>query len=507
MDPFAFDPVRGLLEVLFLLAFIGLIVLAISYRRRVLKLLTGDERIHFTCLDAVVYTCFSGCCGTFSCDWTRSITKCWLCPAWIRGKNLFDFFGKYVGLTHYTIEVKNFVVGDLPVDGRGDFYLQVLCEANPPMNTSLAEKQLPKVVHFPEVLTLKVRWSHLEEQVRINVKDLNMLGSNTICTASIRATDVVNWARQADPKERTKRIEMKPFDADAQVLTQPWILLEFDEPSDLRDLDNFHGNPNTVRTSTRTGFYRDAAVSKFKHSYALLDPNGNRIEEPFEEDLEEIHRWRRCLVGGTNWFILLVAIAILAYVLVRIYVSECRQGYTSITTAVLLGKDLPVSRYELHRTVKNCTLLFAGTGIGKEVRDNPCRPTEAQVMDVCRSNKYFGNFSQAQPRPNAFTPTLLNGVFQQLGIGVWVPGLSCGGTYVLNHTSHNFHMCDMIPEARVWDATAILGCCLLLFIAVACSCCARSSFAEYKNSLLQQRSMEMISQSESSRRQHRNGYV
>ncbi|CAK0814988.1 unnamed protein product, partial [Prorocentrum cordatum] len=139
-------------------------VLPPRYRDRVLVVLTGDDRIHGTSLD-FVWWFFFRCCGMCTGDWTRCLTRSCLCPCKrIRGQNLVNVVGRYLGLTHYTVELKNIVVGDLPWTGPGDFFLQVECEANPPINSSLAQSKEPKVVHFPELVTLHLRWSHFEQQ-------------------------------------------------------------------------------------------------------------------------------------------------------------------------------------------------------------------------------------------------------------------------------------------------------------------------------------------------------
>merc|ERR1719181_1660764 len=113
-----------------------------------------------------------------------------------------------VGWATYSIELKNITVGDLPFDeGRGDFYLFIEASTNPPMVTALQEEKLPKVVHFPEIISLKIRDSPLEKRVRIVVKELNVIGSQEVCDCHLSATSLIDWATQPvrSPDDRVKR--------------------------------------------------------------------------------------------------------------------------------------------------------------------------------------------------------------------------------------------------------------------------------------------------------------
>merc|ERR1719424_1349292 len=246
------DPVYGIEEIIVLVLMVFALFVLWKFRDRVLVVFTGDDRIHGTGLD-FVWWFFFRCCGMCSGDWTRYLTRNCMCPKRIRGQNLVNVVGRYFGLTHYTVELKNIVVGDLPWTGPGDFFIQVECEANPPINSSLAQAKEPKVVHFPEVVTLHLRWSYFEQQVRITVRELGLLGSTVVCSVRFRACDVVDWSHLDDPEGRTKRVEMKLADwahslGLHHVLTAPWIHLEFDQPREYRDLDHFnYGGPAVVR--------------------------------------------------------------------------------------------------------------------------------------------------------------------------------------------------------------------------------------------------------------------
>merc|ERR1712048_793291 len=120
------------------------------------------------------------------------------------------------------------------------------------MVTSLAEDSKPKVVHFPEILSLRMRQSPFEAKVRIVVKELNVFGFQELCECHISAMNVCDWA--TDEQEQIKRIEMKPLNLEFEADTPPWILVEFSEPTEVRDLESLHGNTTVVRTTvTKTG--------------------------------------------------------------------------------------------------------------------------------------------------------------------------------------------------------------------------------------------------------------
>merc|ERR1712151_1142914 len=192
------------------------------------------------------------------------------------------------------VEVKNLVVGDLPFTGNGDFFIAVQCSNDPDMVTSVAEDKNPKVVHFPEILTLRMRHSPFEAKVRIVVKELNVVGFAELCECHISAMNICDWA--TDEKEQIKRIEMKALNTEFEADTPPWILVEFSEPTEVRDLESLHGNTTTIITATKTGETKDRDIVKFKHRYNLVDTTGHAIAEPFEQDLRRIRIFRTIVV-------------------------------------------------------------------------------------------------------------------------------------------------------------------------------------------------------------------
>jgi hypothetical protein len=202
--------------------------------------------------------------------------------------------GRFLGIGSHTIELKNIVAGDLPFDfANGDFYLSVECAANPPMVTSLAEDNSPKVVHWPEVVTLKLRASSMEQRVRIAVKELNVVGSVELCELYLSATDIIDWSddgpsdviqdpnskmwqranndsdiatvaasnSQAHFRTKIRRFAMKVLDHEIERETPPWISLCFEQPTEARRLETLgRGNPfDLIGTTTTVRTWEDAS--------------------------------------------------------------------------------------------------------------------------------------------------------------------------------------------------------------------------------------------------------
>jgi hypothetical protein len=425
-----FNPLEIVNQLVVLIVIVVVLLLMIKHWDRVMVALTGDDRIHATGLDCVWFTFFR-CCGACSGDWTRCFTKWPCCPKRVRGVNLVKEAGKLMGITTCTVELKNIVVGDIPFDRRGDFYICVECSANPPMVTSLAEEKLPKVVHFPEVITLRLRWSPLEEQVRITVKELNVLGSNDLCHCHISAMSVLEWA--ANPHDRMKRIEMKPLDPALERETPAWILVEFDHPMDGRDLENFHGQVNTVRTATKDGHYTDLAVGNFKHEYTLLDNTGHAIQEPLEEDLQGIACMTRCVGhfvhGMACWGVLLIV----GFAAFRVWIGACYRRTRWVAMAALNNATFPIATADLRAIVKRCHTQMDGTGTPEGV--SPCRPDYNQVLQYCNPAEAGGVYPSNQPPVTAFED------FTKRFFNFETEGLPCrSGFCELNHTLQEYDL-------------------------------------------------------------------
>jgi len=403
------NPVKMVEELAMLCAMMILLMFLFKYRDRVLLALTGDDHIHGGFLDVVWWTlrCGGSCTG----DWTRDVTNHCIClPQRCRGCNIIKELGRILGFASKNVEIKNIVVGDLPFQSRGDFYLTVQCASNPDQVTSLAEDKDPKVVHFPEVLTLRIRNSPLEEGVKITVRELNILGSQDLCEVKLSAMNVVDWSDDAD-EMRTKRFSMKPVDGGLELETPPWILVEFGKPHDPRHLDLLRGNPDIVRT-TMPGAQetKDMGFSEFKTEFNLLDAGGHIINEPDEADLAGIRMLRKCLVWTLGVFNCVVFFCIGVFSLFRFYLWSCYTQYTNVAMAVMHNMKFPASLAALHDLAESCDEETMGTGLLPGI---PCRPSNDQITQVSH------NLPPGQPEPGA------GRLLIHRYAGVEVKGLSC----------------------------------------------------------------------------------
>jgi len=404
-----FNPVEWVSQIVVLIVVSFVVVLMVKYWDRVLVAITGDDRIHATSLDCIWWTFFR-CFGTCNGDWTRILTRWPCCPRGFRGTNLVRQVGQWIGITTYTVELKNIVVGDLPWEHRGDFYLCVETQQNPPMVTSLAEEKLPKVVHFPEVITLRLRWSPLEEQVRISVKELNFFGSTKLCETHISAMRLLDWASEPN---REKRFMMKPSDTSFEAETPPWLHVELSHGDDQRELDKFHGHPNTVRTATQDGHYKDFDIKEFKRDYTLLDNTGHAIQEPLEDDLQGIERRAWCVQQAHHSLTVWSCVAVGAYVCFRVYVGSCYQRFGFVAMAYLNKHTFPISTAALKGVADKCEADMKGAGFDPGL---PCKPSYEQVMDMCLTREQGGHFPADQPRVRAFA-----GILADYGVDFGIP--------------------------------------------------------------------------------------
>jgi len=454
-----FDPVKLLQEFAVVTVVAGALLLAWLSRRSLLLAISGDARIHLTCLDCIWFA-FCRCCGCCSGDWTRCLSKCPCCPKRYRGTNLVKSSGQFLGLTSYSVELKNIVVGDLPSSSRGNFYLAVECAANPELVTSLAEEKLPKIVHFPEVITLRLRWSHLEHQVRITVKDLRIVGSTELCHCYFDPNDVLHWSKYRS--EQLMRFEMRAIDPSYLAETPPWIALQFSHPTESRDLDHFHGDIDTVRTTNADGHCDDFTVGKFKETYQLLDQTGSAIQEPDEGDLLAVHRLQSVCTMAYWCCNCWTFILIIVYLTFRVYVWSCYRQFRIQTTAHLQNETFPISIARLVDIHKECSEKVRGTGADDGT--TPCRPSVEQVQHYCKADFPMLQETTGQPSPRALSMLVykLTGVLSK--------GVSC-----------NNNICTLRDKVAEWDCL-LYGCCIFLVLFVCfCRMCSHSAVRQMKH--------------------------
>jgi len=459
------------------------LIIVYRYRDRFMLALTGDDHLHGGVLDCIWW--FMRCGGQCTGDWTRHLTNCCCLPAQYRNVNLVKACGRLMGFATRNVEIRNIVVGDLPFPGRGDFYITVQCAHNPDLVTSLAEDKDPKVVHFPEVLTLRMRASPLEEKVKIVVRELNVFGSTDLCEVRLSAMSCVDWrdeegwASKDGVHPSTKRFEMKVLDSCIEAETPPWILLEFGTPTEKRDLDSLRGNTTMVRTATADGHWKDMPMTTFKDRYLLLDPSGHAIQEPDEDALASIRALRIFfihLITGCNC---IVITAVTIYTGFRWYIYSCYSQYNGITMGRLHNETFPMSLSEIKAIVDKCEKDMEGTGLPYGV---PCRPSSEQVANTCNHLPY------AQPEPGAGR-MLMHEYFD-----LDVKGISCGMHYLdaIGNATGIEALHDQLTLCDVRDAIAPydFACYSIAVVLICSTCCVRACgnwcIRRKKNSLMEE---------------------
>lgn len=329
-----------------------------------------------------------------------------------------------LGMSTKTIEVKNIVVGDLPFDQtRGDFYVCISVATNPDMVTALQEDKMPKLVHFPEILQLKLRDSPLEPRVVITVKELNICGSEELCDLTINAATMLDFARDDEP---LKRFQMRVMNSSIERETPPWIAMEFSMPTESRnlgeltniwnmlkvriwktpenDIERQHAAQTQLAEYNRTSHLgkhastmtsdgtilgtrknEDDTIRDFKFKYNLLDDSGNPIEEPDENDIVHIRRRRICFQRAFHFCNCFVFLAIIGYAGFRFYVWSCYRQFVWLTSAQMLNQTspaAPISTAHLRDLAKKCNDIVRGTGTPP---GTPCRPSYLQTLNTCET--------------------------------------------------------------------------------------------------------------------------
>jgi len=376
-------------------------------------------------------------------------------------------FTSCLGISTSTVELSNIVVGDLPFYRRATFYITVECAANPPMTTALQEDKNPKTVHFPEIITLKIRDSYLDSQVVIKVWQLNFVGAAELCSVRLSPRSVFDWCYENGGNGSIRRFAMKPNDQELEVETPPWISVEFSPPTlDVRHLDHFHGNiTETVRTATwgeingkTQAPYEERDVSKFKGDYTLVDGTGNHVNETPEEDIKTVSRVRSCVVLIYTTVSSLVLFAIVVYAVFRYYVHNCYRKFELLTIAKSWQPhEFPMPTCALRSIDDSCHSQLSGTGV--EEGAHICRPTDETVMEVC--------MDPPQDRPRAF---------QYIAEDLHIPSLTAPCFY---------GVCDTNQKLRRYDKEALIaGSCLLIFTLCCFRPMANGCVVSYKNRLM-----------------------
>jgi len=443
---------------------------ALLWKRRkdLIILFTGEDRIHASPLRAMWWTCFR-CCGACSHEWTRSISSLPCCPEQLHGTNLVREAGATIGVATQAVEFSNIVLGDLPVKGRADFYVSFEYSANPAIKTSVAESKKPKVVHFPEVLTLRMRYSPLAGNLIISAYRLDLVGSVLLCSVSLKAPKLIAWSK-GEVKTRRFAMRLPPkeemHNTGPGIETPPWIALDITFPrSDLRQLDRF-GRTDTVRTSRlfpnpegikSTYQIYDMPVAEVKQRYQLLNSSGNVVAEPLEADLGKIQRYRDMVGLAYSTCSLFSMLLLVSLMLGRSYISSCWDQWRLLTTAVKLRpENVPFSKDSLVALREQCDVLMEGTGT--PIGGHACRPSSEQIVETC-------NHPPAkQPIPKAFAELIEPLLEESHGLNF---GLTC-----------QLGLCSRHDTFECLDtALLVMGCLLLIFTCCLLRPCAHQVIA------------------------------
>lgn len=475
------DPLKWGQELVVIAIILVAFAFICAYKEKIIFFLTGDTKIHADCLDCI-YACCCRCCNTCDGEWTRYFFSCPCCPSFLYKRNFVKEFARCFGLNKTTIEVKNIVIGDLPYfQQQGDFYLSVAVGTNPDMVTALQEGKHPKVIHFPEVLQLKVRHNALEPRVHFVVKELNVIGSELLCELVLSANAMIDWMN--DTERPMKRFQMRPLNTDIELETPPWICMEFSKPTENRLLDDLiqlntaslevrtwektkdgHTGPkgkNTLKSVdgswiqqaggalTHERELQTRSIADMKGLYTLLDDSGNPIQEPDEHMLNWIACQRNCCLCIYHLINFLVFIAVVSYCSFRFYVWSCYRQFRFLTMAILNQQTIPISNAHLKDIVDQCHAKVRGTGIAE---GDPCRPNANQTLYVC------GHLPH-ENRPEAFR-TLIYDWF-----GADIKGIGCfnGLCKFRDDLVEYDHICAAIAIGLVLF-TCVCRCCINQYI-------------------------------------------
>jgi hypothetical protein len=283
------------------------------------------------------------------------------------------------------------------------------------------ENKEAKVVHFPEILTLRAKHGVIESHIRLTVKEVRTFGFEELCELYLDTEQVMDWRDDAEPK----RFAMKVLTAGLVPETPPWILMEFGHPTETRDIEHLYGT-SYIRTITKDGHTVDKGVQDFKHTYSLVDATGHAVNEVDEADLAQIHYFRVCL-SWIVWIVTtLIVFALLIFALFRFYLWSCYRQFYAITQAKLNQKSFPLSSVQIKDVMKKCTLAVEGAGYKDGA--HPCKPSDAQVNEVCHSPP------PGQPWPGA------GRMLVESNLGIKFSGLTC-----YSHPSPTWH--DVEPTA------------------------------------------------------------
>lgn len=317
-------------------------------------------------------------------------TKCCYCCCPSPGQSVSRIVGRLLGFWPKTVEMLNIIVGDLPFSGRGDFYITVESGSNPRQSTAVVRGGFPKVVHFRDRIIINVRDSLLEPRVVFHVWELNIAGSEKLCSVELSAKSIIQYAEEAalmmSREERItgpKRFALNSNSSILETAGVPWMSVNFlDVGIAPGYLDDIEYSPSTLtthkirlpgylkdeeevaaggfscvscassRAHVRTtmqmpGTYQSGGealdMQEFKERVSLLDRDGAPMGmevEPSEIDLSSIQYCRGMLICILRSHTILCVVGIMVYVFWRTRVWSCYRQFRRIAAAELLRDQL-----------------------------------------------------------------------------------------------------------------------------------------------------------------------
>jgi len=326
------------------------LILVIRNHRRVLFLLTGEEHVRLQVADAFWVACCR--CGGF-CDgeWTRYLSHA--CCFWhkgLRGANLKRGLGQMLGILPIPIRVSNIVVGDLPTHANtSDFYVSIEVGTNPHQITSVAEDFNPKVVHFSETMTLRVKFTPLESNIRFVVKELGTLGSSELCECYINPMLMMKWRYS---QKGPMRFRMEPLERnqDGVFPIPPWILLDIGaEP------EWIPSSGSKIRImEMSSGTAREFTPREFKSKYTLLNTFGMATHEPDENKVGNLDRAKRLRTSVEQLHCFALIVISVFFFIARWYTFTCYRGYVHIEVLRSNGLAFPVEPFIKRHYIEQC---------------------------------------------------------------------------------------------------------------------------------------------------------
>mmetsp|Transcript_26972 Transcript_26972/g.62735 ORF Transcript_26972/g.62735 Transcript_26972/m.62735 type:complete len:473 (+) Transcript_26972:46-1464(+) len=375
--------------IILVLLIIGLYVLFL-FRHQVTTVLTGDDRIHVD--PNSIFWQIITCCRNCECEWTRLLTRsnCWPFPS-CKDKNLLHVLGQRLGFVQIPIQIVNVVVGDLPANRAGDYYLTIETSSNPPQITAVAENADPKVISFPDSMLIKVRNSPVESNVRFCLKRMHAVGSVEICDCYINPKMLLYWQEN---ESGPVRVRMEPCRKDYTFALPAWILMQvMEHPGAHRGLDTFDVSVKDFKTG-RTVVHE--TPHEFKRNYQLLDATGFQSREPDEAGVGSIdaaHRHKALCLGQ---LLVILIFGSGAFLTSRLYCLSCFQQYTEIAVLNNFGVLFPVFAHDRLFYEERCNLnsnilvglveedVLAGKAkLSNERVDPDCAITRKEVEKIC----------------------------------------------------------------------------------------------------------------------------